>query len=237
MVQPLNIRTIKSAVNGARQYVQDEKIQISRRTITRFQYADRWPDEYLSYVTSETKRNQYKDPERFFRIMHSKPEWYARKFIFRPLLDSSDEIRQATLDAFRIIVSQASKYGTVSGHYASSFEVILDNQLLANISQLDNLSNDSVTSIINTAAYAGTVEKNALYFSQLGGVIYYAAKVISKKYPRLGVSFRYFKSAYVPGANSKYDVPVLTIGTRSRVIGKLVKPGKAHRRRVRRSRR
>jgi hypothetical protein len=236
-MQPLNIRTIKSAVTGARQYVQDEKIQVSRRTITRFQYGDRWPDDYLSYVTSETKRNQYKDPIKFFRVMHAKPEWYARKFIFRPLIDSADEIRQATIDAHRIVIDQASKYGTVSGHYASSFRVLLDDQLLSGISKLDNLNNDSVTKILNTAAYAGTVEKNALYFSQIGGVIYYAAKVIQKRYPRLGVRFGYFKSVNVAGTTSKYDVPVLTIGTRDRVIDKLVRPGKRHRRRNRRSNR
>ena len=100
MVQPLNIRTIKSAVEGSRQYVQDEKIQIARRTITRFQYADRWPDDYNSFVTSEKSGNLYKDPSKFFRVMHYKPQWYARKFIFRPRAKSPVSVNLLVIGSF-----------------------------------------------------------------------------------------------------------------------------------------
>lgn len=238
MVQPLNIRTIKSAVQGARQYVQDEKIQISRRTITKFQYGDRWPDKYNSFVTSETRRNRYKDPDKFFAVMHSKPQWYARKFIFRPIDDyASKLIRQATIDAYNLIIRKAQAYGTITGHYSASFQIRLDGALLSNITQLDVLNNDSVTQILNTAEYAGTSEKNALYFSGIGGIIYYAANMIKRNYPQLGVRYVYNRSATV-GVRHKYDVPVLTIGSRENVIDKIKKPGRNHRRRdrIRRSR-
>jgi len=239
MVQPLNIRTIKSAVEGSRQYVQDEKIQIARRTITRFQYADRWPDDYNSFVTSEKSGNLYKDPSKFFRVMHYKPQWYARKFIFRPRAKSSSLIRQATLEAYSIIINQTRQIPSITGLYGSSFKVMLDGKLLSNIRQLDSLNDDSITKIVNTAPYAGAMEKNKLYFSSLGGVIYYAAQTIKRKYPQLGVRFVYERASAIQGTNHKYDVPVLSIGTRTSIIDKISKPGKNHRRRdrIRRSKR
>jgi len=239
MVQPLNIRTIKSAVEGSRQYVQDEKIQIARRTITRFQYADRWPDEYNSFVTSEKSGNLYKDPSKFFRVMHYKPQWYARKFIFRPRAKSSSLIRQATLEAYSIIINQTRQIPSITGLYGSSFKVMLDGKLLSNIRQLDSLNDDSINKIVNTAPYAGAMEKNKLYFSSLGGVIYYAAQTIKRKYPQLGVRFVYERASAIQGTNHKYDVPVLSIGTRASIIDKISKPGKNHRRRdrIRRSKR
>ena len=236
MVQPLNIRTIKSAVKGATQYVQDEKIQISRRTITRFQYADRWPEEYNSFVTSETRKNQYKDPERFFVIMHRHPEWYARKFIFRPLFDTGKVIKEATLYANKIIHQQSQTYGVVSGFYGSSFDILVNRVKLTSINQLDDLNGDSVVTFLNTAPYASTVESNALNIARIGGVIFYAAQLVRKKYPQLGVRFVFAQAQYVQGANHKYQVPTLSIGSRANVIDKLSRPGKNRRKRNRRRR-
>jgi hypothetical protein len=235
-VDPLNIRTIKASIKGAAQYVQDEKITISRTTITKQQYAGNWPDEYNSFIGSETRRNLYTDPDKFFRVMHSKPQWYSRKFIFRPIRDTAKEIREATIEANRIVHEQSQKYGVKSGHYGSSFVIMVDRKPITSINQIDSLTGESTVSIVNTAAYASRAEVNALYYSKIGGIIYYAAQVIQRKYKALGVRYVYSKPAFVPGANSIYDVPTLTIGPRSKVIDKLSKPGKALRRR-RRSRR
>lgn len=246
MVQPLNQRTVHTAIKGARQFVQNEKIQIARRTITREQYRGRWPDEYNAFLTSETSRNQYKDPERFFRVMAAKPDLYARKFIFRPVVDSSALIREATTEAFRIIIQQTQRYiaapnvsgspNLSTGAYASNFQIMVNGTPARNLSQLDSLSREDTTTIVNTSPYASTVEKNALYFAAVDGVIYYAAQMIARRYPQLGVRFVYQRAHAVPGTHSRYEVPSLTIGTRDRVIDRIRKPGLRHRRRARISR-
>lgn len=233
----MNIRTIKSAVKGARQYVQDEKIRISRTTIATQQYADRWPDEYLSYVTSERRNNQYKDPAKFFRVMHSKPELYAKRFIFRPIIDTSGVIRKAAIEALAIAVRQANMFNVISGRYVSSFKMYIDGSL-ATIGDLDSLNSDSIVQIYNTAPYASTLEANSLlYRASIGGVLYFAANKIRSAYPQLGVRFVYTQARYLPGVNHYYAVPVLTIGSRANVIDKISAPGKnaRRRRRIRRS--
>lgn len=232
----LNIRTIQSAVTGIAQHIQDSKITLSRDTIRKMRSAGRWPDEHLSYVASETARNEFKDPARFYRVMSGRPQWYARRFIFRPKVDSSHRIREATIAAHRIVIKQARQYGYQTGHYASSFTVMLNRVPLANLSQLDSLTADDTTQIVNIAAYAAAVEKNALYFSRIGGVLYYAAKRIQKLYPELAVRYVYNKAESIPGTYSKYDVPTLTIGVPGKVRPKLTRPGLKHRRRDRRRR-
>ena len=233
MIQPLNIRTVKTAVKGATRYVQDEKIQISRRTITRFQYGDRWPDDYNSFVTSETRNNQYKDPDKFFVTMHRHPEWYARKFIFRPLFDTGKVIKEATLYANRIIQKQSQAYGVLTGFYGSSFDILVNRVKMTSLAQLDELNGDSVVTFLNTAPYASTVESNALNIAKIGGVLFYAAQLVRKKYPQLGVRFVFAQAQYVQGANHIYQVPTLSIGSRANVIDKLSRPGKNRRRRSR----
>ena len=233
MIQPLNQRTVKTAVKGATRYVQDEKIQISRRTITRFQYGDRWPDDYNSFVTSETRNNQYKDPDKFFVTMHRHPEWYARKFIFRQLYDSGDVIKEAVLYANKIIHQQSQAYGVITGFYGSSFDILVNRVKLTSISQLDDLNNDSVVTFLNTAPYASTVESNALNIARIGGVLYYAAQMVLRKYKELGVRFVFAEAQYVQGANHHYQVPTLSIGSRANIVDKISKPGKARRGRTR----
>ena len=232
-VQPLNIRTIKTAAMGAQQYVQDEKIQISRRTITKLQYSERWPDKYLSYVTSERKRNQYKDPDKFFRVMHSKPELYTKRFIFRPILDVSGVIRKAAIEALAIAVRQANMLNVISGRYISSFKMYVDGNL-ATSNSLDTLNNNSVVQIYNTVPYASTLEANTfLYRASIGGIIYYAAQKIRSAYPELGVRFVFTQSQYLADVNHNYATPVLSIGSKNNVVDGLTKPGKNARRRRR----
>ena len=233
MIQPLNIRTVKTAVKGATQYVQDEKIQISRRTITRFQYGDRWPEDYNSFVTSETRNNQYKDPDKFFVTMHRHPEWYARKFIFRPLYDSGKVIKEATLYANRIIQKQSQAYGVLTGFYGSSFDILVNRVKMTSLAQLDELNGDSVVTFLNTAPYASTVESNALNIARIGGVLYYAAQMVMRRYKELGVRFVFAPAQYVKGANHYYQVPTLSFGSRANVVDEISKPGKQHRRRRR----
>jgi hypothetical protein len=239
MVQPLNIRTIKSAVKGSAQFVQDEKIRISRVSITKFQYQGRWPDEYLSYVGRIGSQSRFKDPDNFFRAMHHKPNLYAKDFIFQPVRDIGGQLAEATRLVNSIVDKQARMYvnqpdSVVTGHYQSRFQFRLDGSLIRNYSQFDNADNDSRVYIYNTALYAGTIEKNALFYTKIGGVLFHAAKVISKAYPDLGVSFRYWKAGRVPGTTSNYDVPMITLGSKTNVTDDIKRPGTNHRRTSRR---
>ena len=170
--------------------------------------------------------------------MQSKPDLYARKFIFRPLDEgAARDIRAATVDAYNIILRQTQKFiaapnvsgspNTTTGHYVSSIRISLDNQLIKNVSDLDTLNGNSVVSITNVAEYATRTESNAFYFAAVGGIFYYAAKEVGKKYPQLSFRFSFvrqgnkiFGQSRAPGSS----FPVLLIGTRQSVIYKLEKP-------------
>jgi hypothetical protein len=230
MVQPLNQRTIKSAVKGARQYVQDEKIQISRRTITKFQYGDRWPDEYNSWVTSESRRNLYKDPEVFFRVMHSKPEWYAKKFIFKPVgAGLAPYITEAAIKAHKMIISQLREYVAApnvsgspnksTGHYVSMIRLMINDDLINNVGQLNKINDNDQIKISNIAEYATRTEANAFHHAKVGGIFYYAASMLRKKYPMLA-----FRFSFVKPAGYAISIPTLAIGSSGVVAPKLQKP-------------
>lgn len=233
-IEPFNVQTVIGSVTRVAQWVQDEKIQIARRTITREQYRETWPDEYNSYIKKVATANLYKDPERFFRVMHNSPKLYASRFIFLPIRDTSKYLKEATLAANSIILRQAKLYGRKTGHYFNSFRVELDNQLMTNTAQLDSLDADSFVVISNIAAYASTVERNAVYYSQIGGVLYYAAKRINRMFPQLGVVFAYMNAedARSIGSYSKYPVPYIAFGSRASVADSITRPGRRYRSRI-----
>ena len=227
-VQPLNQRNIAGTLERVRQFVQDEKIQISLRTITKFQYQDRWPDEYNSFVISERKNNLYKDPAKFFKSMHDNPKFYNRKFIFRPLnAEYAKYIRLATIDAHRLIIEQLQRYiaarnvsGTPNistGHYATMIQLAVDGRPLSSVSQLNNLTSNSVVSIMNTAEYAARAESVAYYYAGIQGIFYYAAKMVGKRYPMLALRFSFVRT-------NRGGRPRLLIGTSENVNYKLQKP-------------
>ena len=217
------------------QFVQDSKIQISIGEITALQHQGRWPEEYKSYVKKEQPSNEFKDPAKFFRIMHYKPKLFLKKFLYRSERDLSRNIRLATYWAFELILRQASKYGKQSGFYGASFVIAKDGVPIVSRAELRDITPETRMTIYNTAPYAGTVEKNALYFAAIGGVIYYAASQVKKRHPELGISFGFPRAESVNGAYSKYNVPTLTIGQKSRVRGRLKTPGKNYRRRERKA--
>lgn len=236
-VQPLNIRTARGAVAGMAQWVQDEKIRISRTTIAKQQYAERWPEDYHSYIKSVKTSNLYKDPDKFFRVMHKSPKLYANRFIFLPIVDATISLKEAVLMANSIIHRQAQLYGRQTGFYRSSFRIALDGVQLRNVAELESLNRDSTVMITNIAAYAGKVEANAVYFDKIGGVLYHAAQKIKRAFPDLGVIFAYTDAQEVSnlGAYSKYNAPYILIGSRDVVANSITKPGKNHRRSARRA--
>jgi hypothetical protein len=241
-INPLNIKTIQSAIKGSVKFIQDEKVRISREQIFKFYTQGRWPAEYLSYVGRVSQQTKFKDPNRFFKVMKDKPELYAKDFIFQPVRDISGQLAEATRLVNSIVDKQARLYvsqpdSVVTGHYQSRFMFRLDGSLIRNYSQFDNADGDSQVQIYNTALYAGTIEKNALYYTKIGGVLFHAAKVIQKAYPDLGVEFSYWDADRVPGTTSYYQIPMLRLGGKNTVTDSIKRPGKNHRKTGRKIRR
>jgi hypothetical protein len=244
-IRNLTPGTIKLAVKGSVQFIQDEKIRISQNTIRKAQGLEQWPDEYLSFVGTVKKANSFKDPAKFFRVMHFKPNLWNKNFTFLPAIDDNKDLAAATRLADSVIKQQTRAYlnppRTIStGHYESRFKYLLNGADIKSYGQFDDAPGGSVVNIYNTALYAGALEKNALYYSRVGGILFFAAKRVKKAYPRLGVRFVYWRAVNTPGANHNYDVPVLTIGSRANVTDEIKRPGRNHRstgRRINRRRR
>ena len=228
-------REFRGALEGAIQFVQDEKIRISRETIKTLQSQGRWPEEYNSYVISERRKNRYKDPDTFFRQMHKNPQFYNRRFIFRPVVDVSLKLKEATAYASAIVARQANLFTKRTGLYLSSFKITVDGSLATDES-LNTLTDDSVVEIFSNAPYAGYLEAHSFYNPKAGGVLYYAASRVKEKYRDIGVSFSYRRSAEVDLAYDKYMVPVIRMGSRRNVIDTMKKPGYRIRRRAREKR-
>ena len=174
-VQHLTLKTSQTAIKGMAQYVQDKKISISKGTIRGLQNVDAWPEEYYSYVGTERRSNRFKEPDRFFRVMHFKPELFMRKFTFRPIHDVSGILKEATLYANAIAHMQANLFRVLSGYYRGSFKIAVDGRL-ATPTDLDNLTTDSVVQIYNAVPYASKLESISFLTAGMGGVLYFAAQ-------------------------------------------------------------
>jgi hypothetical protein len=243
-------RAFAGTLGEITQFIQDQKILLSSKNIVEAKGKRKWPegDDYLSWVGKETNRNLFKDPKKFFRFMHERPQLFNKRFIFRPIGSQGQRIREATIAAMKISRRQTQKYiaapnvsgspNITTGAYLKQFKLSVNNKLLTDPSQLDNLASTDIVRYYNTAVYAGRAETIALYYAQTIGILYYTAQVIKKKYPELSIRFHYVKAEFVPGATSFENIPMIVIGARGRVEPRITKPGKAHRRRdrIRRSR-
>lgn len=212
-------------------WVQDNKIAISKGTIRGAQAQDLWPKEYLSYHTSLNKRNQYKDHDKFFRVMHSKPSLFRKKFIFLNPVDASARLAEAAIFTNQIIQQQASKF-TQSGAYGRAFRMELDGALVTNPTLLKDLSKNSVISFNNIVPYSSALEVHALYRAKVGGIMFYAAQRVKRKFPEVAVLFTYVQTEY-----HKYATPYLALGSRGVLQEGITRPGKNYRGRVRRAKR
>jgi hypothetical protein len=222
-----------------RQWVQDTKIEESRVRITKFQYGEKWPDEYNSWVMSETPRNLYKDPDKFFASMHRNADrFWKSKFIFKPLGGNDGAaIKEATEVALRTIRRQFQKYfqapnvsgspNIKTGRYMRQLNLLLNKKLVTSVRQLDGLTNQDVVAITNIAEYATATERNALYHAKVGGILFFAAKKIKILYPQLSIRFTYIQSSNPMFASiGSYfsTAPVIQIGTHDTVSPKIQRP-------------
>lgn len=232
----LTVQEVRRSVSAIAQHIQDEKIRLSRHRIGQFQARGQWPAEYVSY-SGPVGRNSFKDPDVFFRTMRGRPHKYRQRFVFLPARDpEARQLQHAADMALDIVSTQSQKYGVQSGMYGRSFRMYMregnNRKHITSIAQLDKATPRTIFEITNPVAYASTVEANALYRAKIGGVLYYAAKRLQRAFPGLGVRYVYHKSEEF-GFGHKYDVPVLSIGSRKVVQDRLRRPGVNARRRNR----
>lgn len=225
------------AINNIKLHVQSEKVDASRQTIRKLQLQERFSEEYQSYHSSLSAANEYKDHDKFFRVMKSSPRLWNRKFFF--IGEREDRVAEASLFAMRIVKEKSNQYGVKTGFYKRSFRTYINEVPFTSEARLQFLEADSVFMMLNTAAYASTAEVNALFYARIQGIIYYAAKRTLRNFPELGVNFGFQDAAI--GLNHRYAIPTLIIGPKELVKTGIVRPGSGRkkrrsiRRRIRRS--
>lgn len=234
-VKPLNISTIRATATNAAAAIQRRKIEVARTVIAKQQYAGRWPEEYVSY-SGPVGRNPFKNPVTFFGVMAHRSKDYAKRFTFLPISESAMlQLAEAAQYLYDIMTSQSWKYGIDTGLYSRSFLMYVRSasgrRQVTSFGDLDQLSEEAVFEATNAVSYASTIESNALNIAKIGGVLYFAAKQVQKRFPELGVNFGYRKAEEY-GFGHKYDTPVVTIGSRKVVRDRLVRPGRRHRERA-----
>lgn len=237
----LTVQNVDRTARNIAQFIQDEKIRLSRHRIRQFQGRGRWPEEYQSWVGKIADRNLFEDPERFFAVMASRPDLYTRRFTFRRGFDQAiKDLLDAAAMAYATLRSQAYKYGVKTGQYKDSFVMLTrrgaSRRLLTNLSQLEDATADTVLEIYNPLEYASTVERNAVHHARIGGVFYFTGQKVKRRFPGLAVNFRYTTGDEFGGVSHYYQVPVLSIGTRGNVTDQLQRPTRRRRRSRRRRR-
>lgn len=245
-IKPLNVRQQSGAVENIQTWIQEQKVEISRVNLTKLQYRGRWPDEYDAFHTSLQKRNRYKDPAKFFRVMPKQPKLYAKKFIYTNTDDNigivmaraiSDALSEALRQSRRYVMAPnvSGSANRRTGFYDANFKIgIGRGNVIASATQLQNLQKTDTVFLANVAEYAGSSEVNALFYANVGGILYYAAQRIKKKYKNLAVSFKYEPAGSIQGAYANKQIPVLRIAAKGVIDATIKTPGKNYRRRERR---
>jgi hypothetical protein len=222
-------------------FVQQFKTQASTASIANLQSQGRWGNDFFSYVTTRTKKNEYKSYPRFVQTMNRYPKYWDKSFFFEQYIEQTELLKDAFIFARQMVVYQTRRYirtanitdrwrgRSSTGWLQSNIRMYINYEQMTSSSQLDNLGADDVLSIMNTAHYASRSEAIAYYYHQstLKGIMYYAAQRTQAKYKRLGVRFVYTASQYVGEAyHPRYPVPTITIGNRRIVKPVLREPGR-----------
>lgn len=233
---PLTADSVRRGVMASGQYIQDTKIRVSKSTIRTLRSQDKWPEEYLSYNGTPSKKNEYKNPERFYAHMHKKPEWFNRDWRFRPYSDADEaRMREALLYAWNVVFRQAL-YHKDSGSYEKAFRFIARTgtsvKKVNNLTSLPDAPPGTRYEIVNAIEYASRLETLALYYHQQQGILWHAYNMTKAKFPDLTVAFDFARaSSYAVVHN--YMLPRLSIGRNQDLSPKSKRPGNRHRRRRR----
>jgi len=223
MAKQLGRHTVKELIIDLQLQVQRGKVSASKKDIKALQLQDNFSEEYTSFHSSIRPSNEYRTPQKFFDTMERKPKLWAKKFFFIGQQDS--RLAEAAVYAINLVERQANKYGVITGLYKRSFRMLLNDIPFTTKQRLfdPSLGDDSVFTIYNATEYASTSEVNALYYSRIGGILFYAANQTFRRFPELGVVFAYTDAAI--GLNHQYAVPFLSIGPKELIRGGITRPG------------
>ena len=237
-------KQITATLGSIRQDVQNLKIDESKLELYKAIAQGKFTDEFDSYVGSITAQNRYDDADKFFRVMNKSPQRWRQPFTFYPTGFFNRELLfQAVSEAVRIINYQTSRFiGATrsgfpsTGNYRRSLVITKvegeTRDFLTSPDQILNEGGASIIQIYNSDEGASSIEKNAVYYAQIGGIFFFAANLLREKYPELGIRFTYYRGANI-GPSHLMMVPVLTIGDQRLVRDKIRKPGRNYRRRAR----
>jgi hypothetical protein len=234
--------------------IQQRKVEGSQETISKLQRRKQFPpnEKITSYVTSTTARNRYNKIERFWAVMNRSPKlWDKRFFYFSPRAEGeidNERMVEAALLAIEIAEKKTldyprnwSAYGPrkaqPTGHLFDSIRTFVNGSESMNpLSAISSATSTPIFELVNIAEYGSTAEARAVYVTRQQGLIFYAANRIQRRFPELGIMYRYAKAEDF-GLPHVYNVPVLTIGSPEEVNGPWVRPGVNHRKELKRQRR
>ena len=223
-------------------YVQVRKVNASKITINNFQVRNEFAlnDQITSYVTSTHQSNRYENIDRFYRVMNKSPKyWNKRFFYYGPRGGSNERILAAALMAIEIAEQKTLAYPRISstGHLLDSIRTYVNGPYTETPAlDIRRSKGSALFELVNIAEYGSTAEARAVYVTRQQGLLFYAANRVQRRFPELGIMFRYAK-AEAFGLPHVYNVPVLTIGSIDDVSGPWVRPGENIRRRKRERRR
>ena len=234
---PLTAESVKRGVLANAQYIQDLKTDYSKATIRTLQSQDKWPEEYLSYNGKPSRKNEYKNPQRFFTHMGKKPEWFNRNWYFRPYSDADEaRMREALIYASNAAYPQVL-YHKDDGNYERAMRVVArkgtDITVRKTVAELPPAPPGTRYEIVNLITYAARLETIALYYHHQQGILWHAYQKTKAKFPDLTVSFDFANASSYPGVAHNYMLPRLSIGRNQDLSPKAKRPGNRHRRRRR----
>lgn len=238
--------------------VQDMKLYAGDQSIDYLQNKDLMPDksEIVSFHTSTSRNNAYPDYFKFRRVMRASPKLFSKRFIYvgtHPSKSHNEAVAAASRMAWQLVRERTAMYPkstapdskhTPTLNLYNSIRSFVNGSMVTNTRSsirdaIMESEGDAIYEISNIAPYASTSEARS-YYHRVGGIIWYAANRVQRKFPQLGVFYGF---APAGGAlknasyGHKYNLPVLRIGTKEQASGPWSKPGQNHRKRLRQVRR
>ena len=222
--------------------IQLGKVKASRAELYNLQLQGRFPnDPYIvSYVATVNAKNRYPRLKRFYAKMLESPRRWRSQFIHMRTDTGTGNtvVAEAALMAYNLVYQQTMRnypgkytttrnrrYGPSNPGLTSYIHSFVNGKEVRTATSaygaLLKSTGEAQFEITNTAAYASTQEAFAYMAAKIGGIIYYAAKQVQKRYPQLAVLFYYADSADFGVTSHKMVLPVLTISSEQRVLGRL----------------
>lgn len=218
--------------------LQEEKLKYSTDAIKWMRSEGHFPEEdegIISFHTSTHRDKRYDDISRFYSYMAKSPKLWNKRFIFVAKTNERENIMAASEMAIEIA---ALRVPVDKGNLLASLRYYVDGYLESDpVRKMEQTEGNPIFAMRLSAEYASSVEARS-YFgigkaeAYKGGILYYAAQRVARKFPSLAVIFNYEK-----GLGHQYDIPVIHIGSKDDVQGRFSKPGRRQRDRVKLGRR